>query len=111
MPKFEIGNKARKKGYKWTVKHKNNISAAKSGKGYKPSLRIDYRKQEEIAGRPRPKYCEVCWREDKKICFDHNHKTGKFRGWLCHKCNVVLGMVEDNPEILINLVKYLNSKM
>lgn len=107
MPKFVKGNRARIPGYKWTKKHKENIQAAKNGKKYKPSLRIDYRKQEEAAGSKRPKHCVVCGRRDKKICWDHNHETGAFRGWLCHKCNVILGMAEDNPEILMKLIEYL----
>ena len=23
----------------------------------------------------------------KKLCIDHNHETGEFRGWLCDECN------------------------
>lgn len=41
----------------------------------------------EIAGRPRPMVCDICedanaWRNDI-IAFDHCHKNGHFRGWLC----------------------------
>jgi hypothetical protein len=38
---------------------------------------------------------------------DHDHKTGKIRGLLCHKCNVALGMVQDSIEILQSLISYL----
>ena len=37
--------------------------------------------------------CEIC----TKICelrYDHDHKTGVFRGWLCCGCNVRLGFIE-----------------
>ena len=33
-------------------------------------------------------------------CADHNHKTGKFRDWLCHKCNLGIGNLDDDPDIL-----------
>ena len=71
---------------------------------------IDYlRKQEEMAGRKKPKLCELCGR-DGRICFDHDHKTGKFRGWLCLKCNTVLGSVNDDVKILQMLIEYLKRK-
>lgn len=64
-------------------------------------------RREEKAGRPKPKNCEVCG-EDSQICFDHDHKTGDFRGWLCHKCNKILGFSRDDPKLLVKLAKYLN---
>jgi len=42
-----------------------------------------------------------------KICYDHDHKTDKFRGWLCGHCNSALGMVNDDISILEGLIKYL----
>lgn len=62
--------------------------------------------QEQQAGRPRSEQCEVCGRRDK-IVFDHCHASTKFRGWLCFKCNAVLGFVDDNPHILELLAAYL----
>lgn len=38
---------------------------------------------------------------------DHNHITGEFRGFLCSNCNIVLGLVYDNVEVLRNLTLYL----
>jgi hypothetical protein len=65
---------------------------------------------EEIAGRPRPEKCEICKNDREKICFDHDHKTGKFRGWICVKCNTILGKVKDSPKLLQSLIDYLNVK-
>jgi len=39
---------------------------------------------------------------------DHDHKTKKIRGLLCHRCNLVLGFVKDNPTLLQEMIKYLN---
>jgi hypothetical protein len=41
--------------------------------------------------------------------YDHDHVTGEFRGWLCTRCNVTLGMVKENVEILSALASYLNN--
>lgn len=62
--------------------------------------------QEEIAGRLRPKTCEVCYLPGR-IIFDHDHSTGKFRGWICSQCNLALGHVKDNIPVLLLLAKYL----
>lgn len=55
---------------------------------------------------PKPKECEICG-STKRICYDHNHQSGIFRGWLCNACNVALGCVSDNPETLRKLADYL----
>lgn len=62
--------------------------------------------KEEIAGRLKPNTCEICG-SGNKICFDHCHKTGKFRGWICVNCNVALGQVKDSKETLQKLIDYL----
>jgi hypothetical protein len=41
------------------------------------------------------------------MVWDHCHKTNQFRGWLCHGCNLALGIVRDNPDILRNMIAYL----
>jgi hypothetical protein len=38
---------------------------------------------------------------------DHDHKTGKVRGIMCQKCNMSLGLMNDDPEILERLANYL----
>jgi len=54
-------------------------------------------------------FCEICGRKElhRELSLDHDHKTGKFRGYLCSKCNTMLGYAEDNPLILIKAVHYL----
>lgn len=71
---------------------------------YMQKSRLD--KLEKVAGRKRPEFCEIC-NKKLKICFDHDHLTNKFRGWICVKCNSALGMVGDDVQILQLLIEYL----
>ena len=41
---------------------------------------------------------------------DHDHKTGKARGWICDPCNVSLGNFQDNPEVCKRASKWLEER-
>lgn len=55
--------------------------------------------------------CEVCYKppngKHKRLCVDHDHKTGKARGLLCLNCNSGLGHLMDSPIIIKSLLKYI----
>lgn len=52
--------------------------------------------------------CKIDSVECKKGLFvDHNHKTGAVRKLLCSRCNTVLGMVDENPELLNIIINYV----
>jgi len=53
--------------------------------------------------------CAICQKQLIKACIDHCHKTSKVRGILCRNCNLGLGLLEDNVEILQSAIKYLNN--
>lgn len=61
---------------------------------------------EAAAGRPMPNVCDIC-ESAAKICFDHCHASGRFRGWLCNNCNTALGLAKDSPAILRKMAAYL----
>jgi Recombination endonuclease VII len=71
--------------------------------------KVDWRARRliEKAQRERPDCCEVCG-QMAEICFDHCHKTGQFRGWLCHSCNCILGFAKDSGALLRRLANYLD---
>lgn len=66
-------------------------------------------RKEEMAGSRRPKICEVCGDNNKRIRWDHCHYTGKFRGWICTRCNSTFGYVDDSPELLRRMAEYLEA--
>ena len=51
--------------------------------------------------------CGICGTEPKRLCLDHDHKTGKVRGRLCDRCNRAIGMFQDVPELLDSAAAYL----
>src|SRR5246500_2332513 len=58
--------------------------------------------------------CAICGKLNKKsgriirLGVDHCHQTGENRGLLSNKCNVVLGHVNDSPELLRAFIDYLS---
>jgi hypothetical protein len=107
----KYGDKVRQKASDYRAANPDKTRAAlkqwrvKTGYKTQPGRRS---KLEIKAGRPRPKTCEVCG-SSGKIMFEHDHTTGKFRGWLCGCCNTALGMVKDRPDILRALALYLEA--
>jgi hypothetical protein len=52
--------------------------------------------------------CGVFERElDRILCIDHDHKTGKLRGLLCHNCNAGIGLFNDDPSLCYQARMYL----
>lgn len=43
----------------------------------------------------------------RMLAVDHCHKTGRIRGLLCSRCNLALGQMNDNIEILLSAIEYL----
>ena len=59
--------------------------------------------------------CAICGKKFSKINLpniDHNHKTQKIRALLCKRCNVAMGLLEEDPTLLdktkLYITKYNN---
>ena len=55
--------------------------------------------------------CDICGVPEaelnKKLCMDHDHASGQFRGWLCRNCNSGIGHMKDSEDIIVNALHYL----
>lgn len=55
--------------------------------------------------------CKICGIHADKVTkafhVDHCHSTGKIRGLLCSNCNIGIGNLQDDIEILKKAIKYL----
>jgi hypothetical protein len=60
---------------------------------------------------PKNSRCQCCNRISIKLCCDHSHKNGKFRGYICVDCNTAIGKLGDNIVGVKRALRYLqNSK-
>lgn len=50
--------------------------------------------------------CAIC-RDRAAREVDHNHDTGRVRGLLCHRCNILVGAIERNQSRLNDVLAYL----
>lgn len=58
--------------------------------------------------------CPICKKTSisgiSKHVLDHNHKTGKVRGYLCESCNTGIGRFDDDINITKNAIDWLIQK-
>jgi Recombination endonuclease VII len=53
------------------------------------------------------KLCNLLMVKPKDCHVEHNHATGEIRGLVHSKCNLLLGIVQDNIGMLIRAIHYL----
>jgi hypothetical protein len=93
-----LGHKKGEKG-RCTKCRRARIQSKKYGLTFEEALAI-------------PDNCEICDAHADDVpwnCMtaDHDHETGKFRGWLCGHCNKGLGGFKDDIELIKKTYRYL----
>ena len=104
---FDTTKEYNKEYYRWRRRY--DPQHVKDRNDSKKKWRTRVAEEKYGVVRPATAVCEVCKDDSKPINLDHCHVSGKFRGWLCPRCNKTLGMVKDNPELLRKLADYLEN--
>lgn len=103
-------DRAREHQRRWRAKNRDALNA-------KARLRPDRRRRRALGvdeaefqrlfvGQGRA--CAVCRTTTaRKWTLDHNHETGQRRGILCNKCNLGIGLLNDNPDVCRRAASYL----
>ena len=74
---------------------------------YRQSLYVKLRKGQTAPEPGSP--CECCGDSTTTLHWDHDHSTGKHRGWICSGCNTGIGKLGDNLEGVLKAVTYLQA--
>lgn len=54
--------------------------------------------------------CAVCGKPQdggRRLSIGHSHETGRIRGLLCRRCNLGIGHLHDDPDLLRKAIAYL----
>ena len=95
----------------WINNHRFGVALRSSRRmakeyGYEPCIASVAEIKEAFTGK-----CHVCGIEElqckKRLSLDHDHESGAFRGFLCHRCNAALGFAGDSSDRLLELAEYL----
>lgn len=97
----EYAERQRENTRKWLAIPENRASADDravryhklNGNGKRARVKSKYGVSLEDYQVALSRICGIC-REKPSVHFDHDHKTGRPRGGLCHRCNIALGFYE-----------------
>jgi hypothetical protein len=93
---------------KETIKHRNRSSYLKLNYDLTP-------KEWQAMLEDQQGKCAICDVEfnedvwDTKVNTDHDHSTGAVRQLLCTRCNLGLGYFQDNQDLMLAAVAYLEA--
>jgi hypothetical protein len=96
-PKYFLGLPCIHHHAGWRYKKHRNCVVCTLTRAKAHSITRHTRRTLDQASRPMPTNCECCGdaRGAAKLHYDHDHRSGIFRGWLCGNCNRGIGQLGD----------------
>lgn len=93
---------------RWYRKNAQKVAAQRSLQRYGVTEEQRQQMEQDQKG-----LCAICHQpppaKKPKLHTDHDHKTGKARKLLCARCNLMLGMALENPDVLRAGAEYLEA--
>ncbi len=110
----------RRKGTRFCSRACKEVERRASGRARQASLRSYFKRRygltpEQVADME-TRGCAVCGTTEwmgrhSRPHIDHDHQTGQVRGLLCHNCNLALGHLHDDPELVERALAYLRGSL
>lgn len=89
----------------WRDRNVDHVEAMRKKSVYGPDADVGALLEKQGGG------CGICGDTEpttkRPWHIDHDHETGKVRGVLCHHCNVGIGNLRDDPELLRAAIAWL----
>jgi hypothetical protein len=95
----------------WEVQNRDRHAATQRRTSLKRIYRLTTEEWHALLEKQGGK-CPICKTDDpggRNWHTDHDHATGKIRGILCGRCNIMLGHARDSVEILLAAIAYLKA--
>lgn len=118
---LEGREKAKTKARAWRARNPERVRAKRAELREQGYFRADHRRRTfnltpedyDALLRRQNFRCAVCPSVDSgrkgtpELVVDHDHTTGAVRGLLCHRCNLGIGGLRDDPTLLLKAADYL----
>ena len=109
--KWRIKNKlkASKTSKEWALNNpeRSRLLKLKSYLRRKYNITVEEFEKRKKAQQNRCLICEKVFVLSSQTHVDHNHSTKKVRGILCTRCNFIVGMVENEGDIILKSIEYI----
>ena len=96
--------RSRERSRKWGADERNKLSRRSS------HLKSRYQLSDDaavaLAEAHKRACCEICG-STIRLDVDHDHETGQLRGFLCRRCNIMVGHIEKSPELPARAMCYV----
>lgn len=94
--------------YQRETRKRRETPEAKRQANFKARYRMTTEEVNAIAATQNGK-CAICEKPTEKMVVDHCHTTGKVRGLLCHRCNILAAALDDKA-YFSKAVSYIGCK-
>lgn len=83
------------------------VRERKKWNDFKKRYGLDKEGYENLLGKQGGK-CAICGHSPERFHVDHNHASGEVRALLCGQCNMAIGLLKEDINILKSAIKYLS---
>jgi|TARA_R110000868_G_scaffold345734_2_gene606849 hypothetical protein len=95
---------------KWAKENKDKVKAHRRKRNLKAKYGISVEEYDKMFEEQNGS-CFICFSlpTRRRLSVDHNHTTGQVRRLLCDKCNLAIGLLEEDQERLEKVRRYLEN--